>query len=118
MSTESVFTQLTTIQSWPDAALALSVVVITGYCFRFWKSFPNGGIPAVVILTGAAAFMVLAPEHPEAMPHRVWHARNCCVGLTIGFIGWLAHNLIVRHIEDWLAAKFESVNSLLNKPKP
>lgn len=112
----NAFDTLTTIQSWPDAALALALVVIVGYCFRFWKWFPNAAIPTVVILTGAVAFMLLAPEHPKDVLARTWHVRNCIVGMTIGFIGWMAHNLIMSRIEDWLASKFKVMDALLSKP--
>lgn len=109
------FDQLTSIQSWPDVALTLGGVIIVGYCFRFWKKFPNEGIPAVVILTGAIFMMLLAPEHPKDVPARIWHTKNCLVGVIIGFIGWMGHNLIVSRIENWLATKFKTVDVLLSK---
>ena len=115
MNTETLFSELTKIQSWPTVALVLAFVVIVGYCFRFWRSFPNQAIPTIVILTGAVAMMLLAPERPASVSARVWHSRNCIVGLIIGFIAWVGHNLIVSRIEDWLASKFDSVAQLLNK---
>lgn len=110
------FTQLTRIESWPNVGLALALVVIVGYCFRFWKSFPNQAIPAIVILTGAVAMMLLAPDRATNIPARVWHARNCIVGLIVGGIGWMGHNLIISRIEDYLASRFDSVAALFGKP--
>ena len=115
---ESVFKELASIQSWPSVALVFGLVIVVGYCFRFWKSFPNEAIPAIVILTGAIGMMLLAEEHPKDIPARIWHTKNFIVGIIIGFLAWMAHNLVVSKIEDYLAAKFRFVDKLLNPPSP
>lgn len=115
MNPDNFFSELSKIQSWPDVALVMALVIIVGYLFRFWRNFPNSAIPAIVILTGAVAMMLLAPEHPASMSARVWHVRNCIVGLIVGFVGWMGHNLVISKLEDWLATKFDFVGRLLNK---
>lgn len=109
MNTDSVIQELVKIQSWPNVALVFALVIIVGYCFRFWKNFPNEAIPVIVILTGAVGMMLLAEACPPNLKPRIWHAKNAIVGLIIGFLAWMAHNLVVSKVEDWLATKFTFV---------
>lgn len=118
MNTTSIFNELVQIQSWPSVGLVFALVIIVGYCFRFWKSFPNEAIPAIVILTGAIGMMLLAEATPKDIAPRIWHTRNFIIGLTVGFVAWMAHALVVSKIEDFLATKFQVVDRLLNKPLP
>lgn len=115
MNTDSIFSELIKVQSWPTVGLVFGLVIVVGYCFRFWKFFPNEAIPTVVILTGAIAALLLAPEHPANISGRVWHTRNFIVGLIVGFAAWMGHSLLISRLEDWLSSKFDSVGKLFGK---
>lgn len=115
---EEILNQLTKIQSWPSVALVFALVIIAGYCFRFWKSFPNEAIPTVVILLGAVCMMLLSDATPDKISARVWHTRNFIIGLTIGFIAWIVHNVVISRIEDYLSLKFPAVGNLLGGTAP
>lgn len=118
MNTDNVFNELVKIQSWPNVALVFALVIVVGYCFRFWKNFPNEAIPAIVILTGAVGMMLLADVCPANIRPRIWHAKNAIIGLIIGFIAWMAHNLVVSRIEDWLASKSTVFFKLMSAKTP
>jgi len=118
MSTDSVFGELVKIQSWPAVGLVFSVVIIVGYCLRFWKWFPNDGIPVAVIVTGAAAMLLVSDGRPDNIGWRVWNVKLCFTGLIIGFIAWMMHNLVISKLEDFLSTKFASVNRALGTKDP
>ena len=118
MSTDSVFGELVKIQSWPTVGLVFAVVIIVGYCLRFWKWFPNDGIPVAVIVTGAAAMLLVSDGRPDNIGWRVWNVKLCFTGLIIGFIAWMMHNLVISKIEDFLSTKFASVNRALGPKDP
>lgn len=90
----------------PAAALVLISCLAVGYVLRFIKRFPNDGIPVAVVLWGAVAMTLVADSRATSMSLRVWIVRNVLVGLAIGFISWLVHNLLLSKVEDWLASKF------------
>ncbi len=115
MDTKSVFDQLVAIQSWPTVGLVFALCIIVGYCFKFWPKFPNAAIPALVIIVGATINLLLAGQEPKGVPGMVWHTRQFIVGLIIGFIAWLVHNLIISRIEDWISAQVPGIGKLMNK---
>lgn len=118
MSTDSVFGELVKIQSWPTVGLVFALVIIVGYCLRFWKSFPNEAIPTVVILVGAVGMIMLSDAKPSDVAYRVWNTKNFVVGLIIGFIAWMMHNLVISKLEDFLSTKFTSVGKALGPKDP
>jgi hypothetical protein len=118
MNTDSVFAELVKIQSWPTVGLVFAVVIIIGYCLRFWKFFPNEAIPTVVIFAGAAAMLLVSDGRPESIGWRVWNVKLGFTGLIIGFIAWMAHNLVISKLEDFLSTKFASVNRALGPKDP
>lgn len=115
MSADSVFAELVKIQSWPAVGLVFAVVIIIGYCLRFWKKFPNELIPLIVIASGAFAMVMLSDSKPLDVPYRVWNTKNAIVGLIVGFIAWMAHNLVISKIEDFLSTKFAIVDKALGQ---
>ena len=119
MNTESIFSELVKIQSWPSVALVFALIIVVGYCLRFWPTFPNKAIPLVVILVGAMGMMLLSDATPKDINPRIWHTKNCIVGIIIGFVAWMTHNLVISKIEDYLSSKFPSVSNLLGStPTP
>jgi len=118
MSTDSIFNELVKIQSWPTVGLVFALVIIVGYCLRFWKKFPNEAIPTVVILVGAVGMILISDGKPDDIPSRVWNTKNFIIGLIIGFIAWMAHNLVISKIEDFLSTKFAVVNKALGPKDP
>lgn len=105
----------------PAAALVLISCLAVGYVLRFIKAFPNNGIPVAVVLWGAIAMTLVADSRATSMSLRVWIVRNVLVGLAIGFISWLIHNLLLSKVEDWLASKFPDKvadTTFFSKPSP
>ena len=119
MSTDSVFAELTKIQSWPAVGLVFDFCIVAGYCWKLarFKWFSNEAIPPIVILTGALAMLLLGGDHPENISGLVWRTRQFIVGSIIGFSAWLSHALILSRVEDYLGGIFPPINRLLN-PKP
>lgn len=118
-SIDKALSVLNQIQGLPAVALVFVSCIVIGYAWKFIpaKWFPNEAIPVIVILWGAFCQSMLADARVSSMPLRVWIVRNVLVGLAIGFIAWMTHNLILSKIEDWLSAKFPLVDRLLNKPQ-
>lgn len=101
-----LLTGLDKIQGLSAVALVCFGCVVVGYVLRFIKSFPNDGIPVVVILFGAVAMLALADPRASAMPARIWTVRNLFVGLIIGFVAWMLHKIVLSRIEDYIAKRF------------
>lgn len=119
-----MFDQLAKIQSWPAVGLVFALSIVVGYCFKFWPKFPNAAIPALVIIVGATINLLLAGQEPQGIPGTIWHTRQFIVGLIVGFLAWLAHNLVISKLEDWIGSAVPAIGKLLNKssqaeaPKP
>lgn len=107
----SLLLWLDKIQGLSAVALVFFSCIVVGYVFRFIKSFPNNGIPVVVILWGALLMMFIADPRAASMPARVWTARNISVGLIIGTVAWISHKIILSRLEDFLISKFNLGNT-------
>lgn len=115
MDTKTIFDQLTGIQSWPTVGLVFALCIIVGYCFKFWPKFPNAAIPAIVIIVGATINLLLAGQEPSGIPNTVWHTKQFIVGLIVGFAAWMAHNLLISRVENWLSTAVPSIGALMDK---
>lgn len=117
MTSETVFDQLIKIQSWPSVGLVFALCIIAGYGWKCLKLswFPNEAIPPMVFVNGALAQLILGGPPPEGVPWYVWHTRQFIVGLIIGFVAWLSHNLVIKRLEDWIAGQSPTVAKLLGK---
>lgn len=115
MDTKTIFDQLTAIQSWPTVGLVFALCIVVGYCFKFWPKFPNAAIPAIVIIVGATINLLLAGQEPADIPNTVWHTRQFIVGLIVGFAAWMAHNLLISRLENWLSGAVPAIGALLDK---
>lgn len=111
----SLLKALDKVQGLSAVALVFLSCIVVGYVFRFIKSFPNEGIPVVVILWGALAMLVIADPRANDMPARIWTARNLFVGLIIGAGAWFSHKLLISRLEDFLMAKFNLGNTTFFK---
>ncbi len=102
---DKLLSELNKVQGWPAVALVFASCIVVGYMWRFIKLkwFPNDAIPVFVIIWGAFAQSMLADARPEGGSLRLWIVRNVAVGLTIGFVAWLTHNLVLSRVEDWLS---------------
>lgn len=83
----------------PAYTLVGIACIIIGYLLRFWKAFPNNGIPLVVILFGAIAYPIVADYNNEDSI-RVLLGKYILFGLLIGFVAWLVHNKFLKPLED------------------
>lgn len=108
-------TLLNKLDGLPAAMLVLLSCLVVGYCLRFWKKFPNEGIPVAVILWGGAFNPLLADLNSQ-MGWRIWFVKNLLVGLVIGFLAWLVHNLVLAKLEDWLTSKVPALPVPRDKP--
>lgn len=93
---------LTNLYSLPVAGLVAILGIVLGYILKFWKKFPNDGIPPVVILACGAAAPLMATPPGNGDSIRIWAFKNIVVGLAIGLLAWLAHNQVLKRIEDKL----------------
>lgn len=107
----SILSSLDKIQGISAVGLICLSCIVVGYVLRFIKSFPNDGIPVVVILWGAVAMLVLADPRASDMPERIWVVRNFFVGLVIGFVAWMLHKIVLTKIEEYITAKFPEATS-------
>lgn len=116
----SILQLLDKVQGMSAVALVCFSCIVVGYVLRFFKSFPNDGIPVTVILWGAVAMLVIADPHPSAVSLRIWTARNFMVGIIIGFIAWMLHKIVLSKIEDFIAKRFvgSSDTAFFNKRDP
>lgn len=112
-SLENLMSGLDKIQGLSAAALVFCCCIVTGYILRFIRPFPNEGIPVVSILMGGLAMMMLADPRASAMPARVWTSRNLIVGLTIGFIAWMAHKTLLSKLEAVILRRFDKAARFL-----
>ena len=99
------------IQGLSAVALVFLSCIVIGYVLRLIKSFPNEGIPVVVILWGALVMLFIADPRATTMPARVWTVRNILVGLIIGMAAWVSHKMVLSYLEDFLIAKFNLGNT-------
>lgn len=106
---------LNRVNGLPAAGIVLLSCWVVGYALRFWKKFPNEGIPVAVILWGGAFNPLLADLNSQ-MGWRIWFVKNLLVGLVIGFLAWLVHNLVLAKLEDWLTSKVPALPVLRDKP--
>ena len=113
MITDSVFSQLVKIHSWPSVGMVFGIIIAVGYLLKFWPTFPNRAIPLVIIILGAGLMMLLADVTPVGIPARIWHTKNAVTGILIACLAWLIHNQAVRRLEDFLATKFNFVDQAL-----
>lgn len=121
MNTDNIFAELTKIESWPAVGLVFALCIVAGYCWKLakFKCFPNDAIPAIVVLTGALAMLLVGADEPAGVSGRVWHTRQFIVGCVIGFTAWLSHALILSRVEDWISNLVPGVGKALNgKPPP
>ena len=109
-----ILSNLYKILTLSTAAMVLGACIVIGYILRFIRSFPNDGIPVVVVLVGALAMILLAEPRAANMPVRAWVARHIIAGLILGLIAWLSHRLIIKRIEDYVTGQFPAVDRLLN----
>lgn len=115
---ETIIDALNKIEGAPAIALVLLSCLAVGYALRFIRRFPNDGIPVAVILWGAAFMPLLSDFRTSGIQSlRVWIIRNLVVGLIVGFVAWLVHNLILSKVEDWISSKVPALGKLLENTK-
>lgn len=94
----------------PAIALVAISCLVVGYVLRFIKKFPNDAIPVVVTIWGM--WYAVVADANNTIPLRVWTVRNLLIGLVVGFLAWLFHNLILSKIED----KIPFLKNLFSEP--
>ena len=95
---EQITSLLNQVYGLPSALFVIIGCIIGGYLLRFWKKFPNDGIPVAVTFLGAILFPIIADLN-NAMPWRTWFIRNVIFGLALGFAAWVVHNWAISKIE-------------------
>lgn len=82
----------------PACALTVLACFVVGFVLKRLPNFPNGAIPAVVVLVGAAVYPLIADSKTEMFDDapRVWIARAIIIGAIYGLLEWLGHNQIVK----------------------
>jgi len=117
-SLEDLLGILDKVQGLSGAALICFSCIIVGYLLRFIRSFPNDGIPLVVILWGALFNLLLADPYVAGSSLRVWTVKNFLVGLIYGAIAWGVHYWALSKIEDYISKKFPAVGDTAFFTKP
>jgi hypothetical protein len=110
---DSAVDLLNKLYGLPAIAIVMLGCLALGYLLRFIKAFPNDAIPVVCILFGAVLLPTLADARGP-MPLRIWLVKNAMLGLIVGCLAWITHNILLSRLEDWLAAKFPAFDRLLN----
>lgn len=105
--------ELDKVLTMSNAGMVFCACIVVGYLLRVIPQFPNKSIPIAVILTGGIAMLLLAEDNKE-IAIRAWITRHLIGGLTIGFISWMAHYLVMSKIEDFLAKRFNVVAKVLS----
>ena len=98
---DGIVDKLHKFEGAPAIVLVIVGCWIVGYLLRFWKRFPNDGIPIAVTLFGGVIFPLIADANNE-LTLRVWLVRNLLIGLGAGWFSWLSHNKVLSKIEDKL----------------
>jgi len=101
------------LHSAPTYAVFCSCVVV-GYVFRCIKSFPNGGIPALVVSWGALANTIMSNEHGPSLTLSQERFLAGMIGMVIGLLAWLFHKKLLKKLETkvpFLANMLDSGNS-------
>jgi cellobiose-specific phosphotransferase system component IIC len=104
--TGKVLESVNSFYSLSNGFLVLLVCICIGYALKSIKSFPNGGIPAMVMAVGAIASVFLQPGTPADLSHREWQAKNIIIGIVIGFFAWRLHKAILSKVDDWIFKRF------------
>jgi len=96
--------QLLQLDTWlnalPNGALTVVICLAIGYLLKWLPFVDNRWIPVSVILCGALVYSLLATR--GEIPVRVFVVKSIGFGLVAGVLAWLAHNLIIKRIEDKL----------------
>lgn len=87
----------------PGGVLVFLACLAVGYLLRIVRPFPNRFIPLSVTIAGAIAYSLVTWVSGQAGP--VW-VRACLIGLVIGFVAWLCHRLLIKHLENFLKRRF------------
>lgn len=97
----------------PVGVLIFMACIVLGYVLKIIKLFPNEKIPAAVVIFAVVLFMFAAPEKKDLVL-RIWLVKNFCIGMAIGLLAWLAHNQVLKRIEEkmgWFDSKDVSPDS-------
>jgi hypothetical protein len=91
---------LGTIYDLPGYMLVGLSCTIFGYCLRFFKKFPNDGIPMACMLWGMIFNPLMAAAPPPEASTRIWLVRHILMGLIIGAGAWMTHKYVLSRIES------------------
>jgi type II secretory pathway component PulF len=98
------------LTSAPSYLLVVLACVVLGLVLKAVPRFPNGAIPAVVVLSGGILQCLLAGEEPSGTGHRVWLIRNLLMGIIMAFVAWVLHRTVIKRFET----KFPWLGNLLH----
>ena len=84
----------------PIGVLIGFFAIVLGYLLKTIPNFDNRYIPIVVVLSSTIGFMLISPECPPEIKHRIWQVRNFIIGFIIGFAAWTFHAQILRRFID------------------
>jgi len=83
----------------PSGVLVFLLCIAVGYSWKAIRVLPNRFIPVLVMFAGAVAFPLLNWQHGDGHQSFVRHS---ALGFIIGFVAWLAHNQVIKRIEEKL----------------
>lgn len=98
---EEVVGWLQKLDGAPATLLVMIACWVIGYMLRYFKGFPNDGIPVAVVLFGGVVYPLIADANND-LPFRIWIIRNMLIGLIIGLAAWMLHKFVLSKVEDKL----------------
>ena len=91
---------LNSVYGLPGHILVGLTCIILGYSLRFFRKFPNEGIPLVCMLWGMVFNPLIADERAAGTSLRLWMVRNILVGFVIGAGAWAVHRYVIKKFEE------------------
>jgi cellobiose-specific phosphotransferase system component IIC len=104
--TGKVLESVNSFYSLSNGFLVLLVCICIGYALKGIKQFPNGAIPAMVMVVGALASVFIQPRAPLDLDYRGVMTKNIIIGIVIGFFAWRLHKAILSKVDDWIFKRF------------
>lgn len=93
----------------PYLSTVFVLCFVVGVFLRNNRHFPNDAIPFIVIVCGGVFAPLLADPRADALPLRIWVAKNIVLGVIIGIVTWVSHKYALKPIArkipwlSWLA---------------
>jgi hypothetical protein len=95
---DQIVSALNVLYGLPSHILVGLSCIGLGYTLRFFKRFPNDGIPLACVFWGML-FNPMMAERTPGSPLRIWLVRHILIGLIIGLTAWVLHKKVLKKIE-------------------